>query len=95
MAAVVYWMGNLICLQQGVLEKHPSVCGRQQEGPDSNLRSSGEVAGTIHRGHCCQVGSLVIRETSGSLTALQVHAHHQGRRFPLIHQQVERLWPKA
>lgn len=51
MTAVVYWMGNHNCLQQGVLEKHPSVCGRQQEGPGSNLRSSGEVAATIHRGH--------------------------------------------
>lgn len=50
MTSVVYWMGNLTCLQQGVLEKHPSVCSRQQEGPDSHLRYSGEEAATIHRG---------------------------------------------
>ena len=34
----------------GALEKHPSVCSRQQEGPDSHLRYSGKEAATVHRG---------------------------------------------
>ena len=88
MPSMVYWMGNLICLQQGVLEQHPGVCGRQQEGPDSNLGSSGEEAATIHKGNWS--GWLISYQGNR-----QVHDHHQGRCFPLIHQQVEWFWPKA
>lgn len=96
MAAVVYWMGNLICLQQGVLEKHPSVCvadSRKDLTATFAFLSSGEGWRYHSQGALLSVGSLVIRKPA-VLTALQVHAHHQGRCFPYYTSRWM-LWPKA
>ena len=75
MTAVVYWMGNPNCLQQGVLEKHPSVwqtAGRTWQQP-SLLWGGG--------GYHSQ-GALM----SGWLTSYQGNQRvpHQPRRFMTI-----------